>query len=69
MELTIAHEGYYATLTEWNSDSSDFDRSNVIPVGTKVVYQAHVLGGMVKVRYNDEFVIINPKCTVELANS
>lgn len=51
--LTIAHR----CLT---------DSGGEIPVGTIVEYLGHVLGGMVRVRWEGRNVIIHPGATKEL---
>lgn len=42
------------------------DKGVTIPVGTSVEYLGHVVGGMVKVRWNGEESIIHPHATREL---
>lgn len=67
MTLTIIRPCIYATLAEWGVTGLAPRISQVIRPGVKVDYVAHVIGGMVRVRYMGLDVIIHPGATQELS--
>lgn len=64
LKLKLKSKAYYATLEQWEHNAAlDMRLPQVLPVGTEVDYVAHVVGGMLKVRHNNQVVIIHPSAT------
>lgn len=65
MNLTIQSKAAYFTSQQW-SDGVRASNDQVIDIGTVVAYLGHVVGGMVRVRYDGQEVVIHPGATKEL---
>lgn len=66
--LTLKAKAQYLTMEQWNEGLSPADESQLLSVGDKVQYMAHLAGGMVKVKLSSgECAVIHPGSTSELS--